>query len=193
VQALRLGARRVRVIPSGVSIPEAVREPSEPPHLLYAGRLSREKGLEELLEATEGLPRVIVGDGPLRDLVPDAVGFVPPSELSAYYERCAVVACPSRYEGYGVVAREAMAFGRPVVATAVGGLLDAIEDGVTGLLVPPGDPVALRHALETLLTDEALRRRLGAAARQRARERFSWGRATAATLEVYGQTVSRSR
>ena len=64
--------------------------------------------------------------------VPEAVGFVPPSELGRYYERAAVVACPSHREGYGVVAREAMAHGRPVVATAVGGLLDAVEHEVDG-------------------------------------------------------------
>ena len=62
------------------------------------------------------MPRVIVGDGPLRARVPDAVGFVPPPQVGAYYERAAVVVCPSHREGYGVAAREAMAHGRPVVA-----------------------------------------------------------------------------
>jgi len=129
--------------------------------------------------------RVVVGDGPLRGHVPDAVGFVPPSLVGAYYERAAVVVCPSHREGYGVAAREAMAYGRPVVATAVGGLLDAVEDGVTGLCVPPRDPTALRAAIEALLIDADLRRRLGAAARDAARERFSWQAATEATIRVY--------
>ena len=75
---------------------------------------------------------------------------------------------PSRREGYGVVAREAMAYGRPVVATAVGGLVDAVEDGTTGLLVPARDPAALRAAVEALLGDAELRARLGRAARERA-------------------------
>ena len=116
---------------------------------------------------------------------PEARGFVPRVELGPYYDRAAVVACPSRREGYGVVAREAMAHGRPVVATGVGGLLDAVEDGVTGLLVPPRDPAALRVAIERLLDDAALRRRLGAAARERARARFSWPAATEKTIRVY--------
>jgi len=183
--ARELGAREVRIVPSGVSVPAEVAKPEEPPHVLFVGRLAEEKGILELLEATEGLPRVIVGDGPLRERVPDAVGFVPPRELGPYYARAAVVACPSRREGYGVAAREAMAYGRPVVASAVGGLADAVEDGVTGLLVPPGDPAALRAALERLLGDAALRARLGEAARRAAEERFSWEAATRATLEAY--------
>lgn len=183
--ARELGARDVRVIPSGVAIPEQVCEPDEPPHVLYAGRLSEEKGVLELLEATADLPRVIVGDGPLRERVPDAIGFVPPSELGGYYERAAVVACPSRREGYGVVAREAMAFGRPVVATAVGGLLDAVEHDVTGLVVPKQDVPALRGAIERLLADADLRRRLGAAARDVAEVEYSWEAATATTLSAY--------
>lgn len=172
--AEQLGAREVRVIPNGVDIPESVGEPEEPPHVLFAGRLSAEKGILEFLEATEGLPRVIVGDGPLRDRVPEAVGFVPHDRLGAYYERAAIVACPSRREGYGVVAREAMAHGRPVVATGVGGLSDAIVDGETGLLVPAGDITALEAALGRLLADAELCARLGAAARRRACERLSW-------------------
>ena len=180
-----LGGAKVRVVPGGVDVPESVAEPEEPPHVLYVGRLSEEKGVAELLEATNGLRRVIVGDGPLRDGVPEAVGFVPPGELGPYYERAAVVVCPSRREGYGVVAREAMAYGRPVVASSVGGLLDAVEDGVTGLLVPPRDVAALRAAVECLLSDSDLRGRLGAAGRRRARDAFSWPAATRATIDAY--------
>ena len=183
--ARELGARDVRVVPSGVAIPERVGEPDDPPHVLFVGRLSEEKGVPELLAATRGLPRVVVGDGPLRASVPDALGFVPPGRLGAYYERAAVVVCPSRREGYGVVAREALAHGRPVVATAVGGLVDAVEDGVTGLLVPPRDPVKLRVALERLLEDDHLRRKLGATGRERARERFAWSSATTGTTAAY--------
>ncbi len=183
--ARELGGRDVRVVPSGIEIPEAVGEPDDPPHALFVGRLSEEKGVLELLEATEGIPRVIVGDGLLRDRVPDAVGFVPPSEVGAYYERAAVVVCPSRREGYGVAAREAMAYGRPVVASAVGGLLDAVEDGVTGIRVPPRDPAALRAAIDLLLRDRELRARLGAAGREAARTRFSWDAATAETVRAY--------
>jgi glycosyltransferase involved in cell wall biosynthesis len=191
--ARALGAREVRIVPSGVEIPDAVGVPDEPPHVLYVGRLSEEKGVLELLAATDGLPRVIVGDGPLRDRVPDAVGFVPPGELGPYYERAAVVVCPSRREGYGVVAREAMAYGRPVVATAVGGLPDAVEDRVTGLLVPPGIAAVLRAEIERLLGDSDLRARLGAAARDHAQERYSWTAATESTLAVYRAVVTDSQ
>ena len=184
-EARALGARSGRVVPSGVALPETAGEPDEPPHILFVGRLSEEKGIAELLAATSDVPRVIVGDGPLRDQVPEAVGFVSPNQLGRYYERAAVVVCPSRREGYGVVAREAMAHGRPVVATNVGGLADAVEDGVTGLLVPPRDPPALRAAIERLLADEGLRRRLGVAARDTARERYSWEAATEATVASY--------
>jgi glycosyltransferase involved in cell wall biosynthesis len=180
-----LGARDVRVVPSGVRVPATVGEPEEPPHVLFVGRLSEEKGISEFLAATDGMRRVIVGDGPLRDSVPEAVGFVAPSELGSYYERAAVVACPSHREGYGVVAREALAYGRPVVATAVGGLVDAVVDGQTGLLVPPGDPVALRTALERLLSDAEVRRRFGAAARARARAGLSQAAATDALVASY--------
>ena len=181
-EATALGAHDVRVIPNGVEIPEQVGEPAEPPHVLFVGRLSEEKGSLEFLDATEGMPRVIVGDGPLRHRVPEAIGFVPHAELGPYYERAAIVCCPSRREGYGVVAREAMAYARPVVATRVGGLPDAVEDGVTGLLV---ERVELRSAIERLLGDTELRIRLGAAARERARAAYSWAAAVAALTAAY--------
>ena len=187
--ARELGAREVALIPAGVEFPPDPAPPTEPPHVLFAGRLSPEKGIEDFLEATEGLPRTIVGSGPVA--VPEATAFVPPAQVGAYYERAAVVCVPSRREGVGMTAREAMAHGRPVVATAVGGLPDAIRDGETGLLVPPGDPTALREAIERLLADADLRERLGAAARAHVEADLSWSTATAAVVSLYEQTVRR--
>jgi glycosyltransferase involved in cell wall biosynthesis len=179
----------VRVIPSGVDLPADVGEPGEPAHVLFAGRLSREKGILELVAAADGLPLVVAGDGPLRDRVPGALGMVPHSQLLQLYRRAAVVACPSHREGFGVVCAEAMAHGRPVVASAVGGLLDLVEHERTGLLVEPGDVAGLRAALQRLLGDEELRARLGAAARERIGERFSWRSVTDAVLDAYGGII----
>jgi glycosyltransferase involved in cell wall biosynthesis len=192
--ARELGAGEVRVIPSGVDLPAQRGEETEPPEVLFAGRLSPEKGILELVEAMQGLDGarlVVAGDGPLRERVPGALGFVPHDELAPLYARAAVVACPSRREGFGVACAEAMAHGKPVVAGAVGGLLDLVADGETGLLVPPGDPGALRTALARLLADRDLRRRLGAAARERARERLAWERVTDATVAAYGAVIGR--
>ena len=187
--ARRLGAAEVRVIPSGVDLPPEVGEEAEPPEVLYAGRLSPEKGVLELVTATDGMNLVVAGDGQLRARVPQALGFVPHDELQRLYARSAVVACPSHREGFGVACLEAMAHGRPVVAGDVGGLRDLVVDGQTGYLVPPRDVGALRRALERLLADRELRRRLGHAGRRRAAERFSWGRVTEATLAAYEDAV----
>lgn len=182
-EAERLGARRVEVIPSPVEIPEQVAAPEKPPHVLFAGRLSAEKGVLEFLAATDGLPRVIVGDGPLRDRVPEALGFVPPAEMSRYYERAAVVCTPSRREGYGMVAREAMAHGRPVVATRVGGLADL---GAGAVLVEPRE---LREAVDGLLADPARCESLGASARATAIAAFSPAAATNALVAAYRRAI----
>lgn len=191
-QARLLGAREVRIVPHGIEAPGVVADPDSPPHVLYAGRLSEEKGILEFLEASDGLPRVVVGDGPLRARVPESRGQIAHDRLGEFYERAAVVCVPSRREGYGVVAREAMAYGRPVVATAVGGLRDAVVDGVTGLLVPVGRPEELRSALGSLLADPERAAELGANARARALRDYSWPVATAALLEAYGEASRRS-
>jgi glycosyltransferase involved in cell wall biosynthesis len=191
--AARLGARRVEVIPNGVDLPPAIGEEAEPPEILFSGRLSAEKGIIELLAATHGLRLVVAGDGPLRSRVPGALGFVPREELSLLYERAAIVACPSRREGFGLACAEAMAHGRPVVASAVGGLLDLVVHEETGLLVPPRDPPALRAALDRLLRDRALRRRLGAAARARVARLCSWERVTQRLLDVYTEVSEERR
>jgi glycosyltransferase involved in cell wall biosynthesis len=192
-QARALGAARVAVVPFGVEAPERVEAPEEPSHVLYVGRLSEEKGVLEFLEASAGLPRVVVGDGPLRTRVPEATGFVDHDRLRGFYGRAAVVCVPSRREGYGIVAREAMAHGRPVVATRVGGLADAVEDGITGLLVTPGATDELRSALRALCADRGLAARLGANGRERALRDYSWPAATAALLRVYAEVSGRTR
>ena len=189
-EAAELGAREVRVIPSGIDVPSDVAEPADPPEVLYAGRLSAEKGIRELVEAAAGMNLVVAGDGPLRDEVPGALGFVPHDELLGLYARASVVACPSHREGFGVVCAEAMAHGRAVVAGAVGGLLDLVVDGQTGLLVPPRDPAALRAALERLLSDAELRGRLGLAGRDRVRRLLSWKTVTDATIAAYREALA---
>jgi glycosyltransferase involved in cell wall biosynthesis len=179
------GARDVRVIRNGVAIPERVRREAEPAEVLFAGRLSPEKGIDELVAATRGMNLVVAGDGPLRGLVPDALGFVPHEELGRLYARAAVVVLPSHREGLPLTVLEAMAHGRPVVATAVGGIPELVEDGVTGLLVEPGDVAGLRGALERLLADPVLRRRLGREARRRVRA-CAHEAVAEATLRAYG-------
>jgi glycogen(starch) synthase len=188
--ARELGAGEVRVIPSAVELPEHVGERAEPPEVLFVGRLSAEKGILELVQAADGMRLTVAGDGPLRDRVPGALGLVPHDELEPLYQRAAVVAVPSHREGFGVACAEAMAHGRPVVASAVGGLLDLVVDGETGLLVPPRDVAALRAALERLLGDADLRRRLGEAGRERIREHFTWPAVTDATVQAYEDALA---
>jgi glycosyltransferase involved in cell wall biosynthesis len=190
--ATRLGAGAVEVVPSGVDLPAEIGEEADPPRILYAGRLSREKGVLELVEAGRGMKLVVAGDGPLRDRIPVARGFVPRAELARLYAEAAVVACPSHREGFGVACLEAMAHGRPVVAGAVGGLLDLVVPGVTGILVEPQNVPALRAALERLLADPQLRRRMGEAGRRRAAEQFSWPAATRKTLDVYARYAGKN-
>jgi len=188
--ARELGASEVRVIPSAVELPEQVGEPAEPPEVLFVGRLSPEKGILELVQASAGMTLTVAGDGPLRAQVPGALGFVPHHELGPLYERAAVVAVPSHREGFGVACAEAMAYGRPVVASAVGGLLDLVVDGETGVLVEPRDVEALRAALERLLGDAELRGRMGRAGRERIREHFTWPAVTDLTIQAYEDALA---
>lgn len=183
------GANEVRVIPNGIAVPDTVGSEAEPAEVLYAGRLSSEKGIEELAEACAGLNLVVAGDGPLRPLVPAALGFLGHDELAQRYRRAALVVCPSRSEGFGVVCAEAMAHGKPVVATAVGGLTELVRHGRTGLLVEPGSPRALRAAIDHLLANPGLRRRLGEAARADVSQRLAWPAVTAATIDAYRRAL----
>lgn len=184
------GCGQAVFIPNGIEIPETVGEEAEPPEVLYTGRLAPEKGIEELAAASDGLNLVVSGDGPLRPLLPQALGFVTREELGRRYERAAVVVCPSRSEGFGIVCAEAMAHSKPVVASAVGGLVNLVEHERTGLLVPPRDPVALRAALDRLLADKDLRLRLGAAGREKIVAGYSWDKVVGDTRTVYERALA---
>ena len=162
------------------------------------GRLVEIKGHDTLLEAVSaasGVELEIVGDGPLRaDLEADVarrglggrvrfVGRVAPAGPAM--ERASVVVVPSRGEGFGMVALEAMERGRAVIASRVGGLAEIVVDDETGLLVPPDDPVALAGALSALAADPARVAAMGEAGRRRALVEFAQERCTARTAELY--------
>ncbi|MBI4607460.1 MAG: glycosyltransferase [Candidatus Rokubacteria bacterium] len=182
-------------------------------HLLYVGRLTPIKGLETLLEAMRRLRqearyrdlRLLVVGGDLDE--PDnghaaflmervaalgldaAVSFVgaqPQERLRLYYVAAAMTIMPSYYESFGMVALEAMACGRPVIASRVGGLMLTVVDGVTGLLMPEGDPRALADRVARLLDDDGLRWRLGWQA-SRLATRYRWPCVAEAVCRLYAE------
>jgi glycosyltransferase involved in cell wall biosynthesis len=156
------------------------------PIVLTVARLNKQKGLEYLITAAARLPDtlfVIAGEGPDREALEvqaralnaaDRVTFLGHrGDVLELLAACDLFVLPSLSEGLPVSVLEAMAAGKPVVATAIGGTDEAVLHQETGLLVPPGDPVALATAIRTLLADPGLSRRVGAAGRQRVQQLFS--------------------
>ncbi|MBX3231499.1 MAG: glycosyltransferase [Labilithrix sp.] len=165
-----------------------------------AGRLSPEKGFGVLLEAAARVPDAevgfaVFGDGPLRASLERRAaelglgsrvvfaGFR--DDLDRLVSGLDVLALSSFTEGLPSVVLEAAAAGVPVVATAVGGTPEAVVDGVTGMLVPPGDPGALARALTSVLADEPRRVAMGAAGREMIRERFTFEAQAAAYRRLF--------
>jgi glycosyltransferase involved in cell wall biosynthesis len=171
--------------------------------VLYLGRLRPAKGIFDLLEAVAGLRRAVpdvrlvcTGDGDRVSVaryaarlgIADAVkftGWVGPSGKRALLESAAVYAAPSYDEGLPISLLEAMAAGVPVLASAVGGIPEAVVDGVSGFLFAPGDKATLERLLRTLLLERELAARVGAAARESARLRFAPERAVPRLEELY--------
>jgi D-inositol-3-phosphate glycosyltransferase len=119
------------------------------------------------------------------------VGAQSQDRLPLFYAAADVVTMPSHYESFGMAALEGLACGRPVVATSAGGPSFVVEEGVSGLLTPPGDHAALADRLERLLADDDLRGSLGMAARERAL-RFGWRSVGGDILQVYQDTLERT-
>jgi glycosyltransferase involved in cell wall biosynthesis len=218
---------RLALVPCGVDLdrfrpdgPRA-RARSDRHRILVVSRLVQRKGIEDVVRAVASLPgtELLIAGGPAAArLAADAearrlgrlatelgvadrvclLGRVPPAELPALYRSADAVVCAPWYEPFGLVALEAMACEVPVVATAVGGLVDTVIHGGTGLHVPPRDPVALARALEWLLERPEQARAFGAAGAARARSRYGWPTIARETARVYesacgGGTRSRRR
>jgi glycosyltransferase involved in cell wall biosynthesis len=167
-------------------------------YLMFAGALGPHKGLNVLLEAWSGLhnrpPLVLAGirrfDTPT-SFPPGVIVAedVPRGEVLRAWGHCLAAVVPSVWpEPFGLVAAEAMAAGKPVVASAVGGLAEVVQDGITGIHVPPGDVATLRNELERIVADAPLRARLGAAGRERARL-YSLDTAAAAWEQVFSDVL----
>jgi glycosyltransferase involved in cell wall biosynthesis len=175
--------------------------PAEDGFLMFAGALSLHKGIDVLLEARRRMrhkqPLVLLGmprhDTPAIDGSGiTVVHNVPHSQVMASWLRASVAVVPSVWhETLGFVAVEAMFVGCPVVASAVGGLREVVQDGSTGLLVPPGDPGALAAALDDLLDDPERRKRMGEAGRE-ATFQFGVRKVVPRIVEVYEDAL-RSR
>jgi glycosyltransferase involved in cell wall biosynthesis/phosphoheptose isomerase len=210
------------VIPSGVDLrlfkPEGRAEPRRDglKRLACVGRLVERKGIGNVVSALAQLPdcELVVAGGPERRELhgdPEArrltalaleEGVADRVELRGRLERhqvppllrsADVVVSVPWYEPFGIAPVEAMACGVPVVASAVGGMVDTIVDGVTGVHVPPRDPERLAGALRALLDDPGRRLEYGRAGVQRARRLYDWNRIAAATLDVYFRVARRGR
>ena len=177
------------------------------PYVLFVGRITDQKGIFHLLEAAPKLPAgvqvVLCASAPdtpeieqrLRKAVTEhpnvkwIFDMVSHEVVTQLYSHAAVFACPSVYEPFGIINLEAMACEAPVVASAVGGILEVVEDGKTGFLVPPARPDDLAAAIRRILDDPALARSMGRAGRTRVEERFSWTSVAARTQEVYAEAI----
>ena len=212
---------RVTVIPSGVDLrlfrpdgPASRRRPGVQ-RLVCVGRLVQRKGIGNVISALGHLPGVelLVAGGPDRSRLladPEArrlerlagdtgvadrvslLGRLAREQLPPLLRSADVLVSVPWYEPFGITPLEAMACGVPVVASAVGGLIDTVVDGRTGVHVPPRDPERLACELRRLLEDPERRREFGRAGVQRTHRLYDWDRLAAATLDVYAR-VARSR
>jgi starch synthase len=177
--------------------------------VVFVGRVTRQKGLPVLLRAAQHLDPaaqlVLCGgqaDTPdLEAEVADLIrhlqatrsgviwlsGMLAKPEVIQILTHATVFVCPSLYEPLGIVNLEAMACGTAVVASRIGGIPEVVADGETGLLVPPGDPVALADAISALVRDEARASAMGQLGRERAVAEFGWARIAAQTAELYAE------
>lgn len=205
---------QISIVPCGVDLGLfSATGPSEErrqgvPRLVVLSRIVERKGIGNVISALADVPEaelVIAGGPPLQQLdadpevrrlrrLADGLGVLERIDFRGQITRAAVpallrsadvVVSVPWYEPFGIVPLEAMACGRALVVSAVGGMIDSVVDGVTGLHVPPRSPLRLSEALNRLLAEEELRLALGANGRLRAESRYGWPRVAQSTLQVY--------
>lgn len=197
---------KVFIIPNGVDVrkfrPDLAKE-REDFTVLYVGRLINQKGVDTLIRAMKDVNGElwIIGRGPKRKKLENLakklgigekvkfLGFVPDDVLPEYMCKCHVLVLPSRWEPFGMVLLEAMACGRPVIGSRVGGIPEIIKDGENGFLFEPLDHRELAMKLELLREDEGLRKKLGANARRSVEEGYSWEIVVERVEKVYESLV----
>jgi glycosyltransferase involved in cell wall biosynthesis len=197
-----LPADKVRIKPNFVPDPLGP-DPLPPPgdHALFVGRLSVEKGVNTLLEAWReiDMPLRILGDGPLREelerAAPANVSFLGHRDRAEVFREIAGAAflvVPSIwYEGFPMTVVEAMALGKPILASAIGGLQEIVEEGSEGLHFRPGDPPDLRRAVHRVRADPGLLAQMGARARARYLRRLSPEGNGPLLLDIYAELIDR--
>jgi len=181
-------------------------------NILFIGRLEKRKGLDYLLEAYKRVKPeipdsrlIVVGPGirlrhkyekrvrrsGLKDVV--FVGYASYRDLPRYYKTADIVCCPAiGWESFGIVLIEAMAVGKPIVASNIKGYASVMSDGVEGLLVPPKNAEKLAEALISLMSDESLRQQLGASGWHRATE-YSWESVAQRVLDYYVRVLKEPK
>ncbi len=210
-QIKKLCNRDALVLPYGTTVkPRSIKAPPNPrPRILFTGRLIQRKGVEYLIQAIAEVVKrrevdlIITGDGDQREMLESTrdrlglqeyvtfLGFVSNERLNEEYARCDVWVNPSVIddrgdtEGLGVGSIEAYAHGKPVIASAVGGIPDTVDDGRTGFLVPQRDVDALSEAILDLINDPEKARRFGEAGLRFAQMKFSWDRITNYTEDTW--------
>jgi glycosyltransferase involved in cell wall biosynthesis len=214
VRKLHWPTCKVHVIHNGVTL-KPIDDPAVPisyaqrtggdhPIVLTVARLDEQKGHRYLLEAATQIPEVqfvLAGDGPLRSALEaqarslgleGRVKFLGHrTDISDLFAGCDVFVLPSLYEGLPLSILEAMAAGKPVVATQISGTDEAVIDDETGLLVPPADPTALAAAIRSVLDDRALAQRLAFAGRIRVEQEFSTAAMLQQVTAVYAELLAR--
>ena len=203
LEARGVPAERIAVAPLGLleyADPRRGDQRTQPPHLLFFGRIEPYKGLEYLLEAFEQLqprwPRAtltVAGEGDLRPYqdrlsrlrgVEVISGWIPENEIGRIFARATLLVLPYTSASQSGVLAIAAGFGLPVVATHTGGIPEQLRDGESGLLVEPGSAAALAAGIERLLAAPDLARRLGATLRQDFSGRQNWDQAAAVILQL---------
>ena len=174
-----------------------------PGSVLFFGRIRAYKGLPYLARAAPAILKrvpsatiVAMGEGDIAGLDSGLTFFnqrVPDEEVATIFSEASIVVLPYTDATQSAVIPLAYAFGKPVVASAVGAIPEIVDDGLTGILVPPKDPAALADAVVRLLTDSDLRRRMGLQAREKAMRDLSWQDVARRTMAGYRSALSKGR